>query len=61
MKIEYLYIHPTVNGGYLIRRNIPGAGSKEGLQYIGYTERNAIKQFRQDFDCKGKHFTKIYI
>ena len=34
-------------------------GGREGLQYIGYSRRDAIRAFRRDFDCVGKHFTII--
>lgn len=60
MIIKYLYIERTPHGTR-VRRDIPGTCSKEGLQYIGRGPKAAEKQFRQDFDCKGQHFHRVYI
>lgn len=54
----YMYIEKN-RQGYRIRRDIPGSCSTEGAHYIGYSKRDAIKAFRRDFDCIGKHFTII--
>ena len=54
----YLYIEKTAIG-YRVRRDIPGTASKEGRHYVGRTARQAEKQFRRNFDCIGKHFTRI--
>ena len=55
--MKYLYIQKT-RIGFRIMRDLDN-GSREGLHYIGYSRRDAIRAFRRDFDCVGKHFTII--
>ena len=56
--MKYLYIEKIPNG-YRIMIDVPNTCSREGTRYYGYTKTNAIKQFRRDFNCVGKHFEKI--
>ena len=56
--MKYMYVYKTALG-YRVYIDIPGTCSREGMHYIGYSRKNAIKAFRQDFKVVGKHFTII--
>lgn len=43
--------------GYYVKDTI----SNIKLHYVGYTEKNAIKEHRNNMNIRYKHFTKIYI
>ena len=56
--MKYLYVERT-RIGWRVTRDCEGTCSREGLHYVGYTRRQAIRAFRQDFNCVGKHFITI--
>lgn len=57
---RYMYIYRYYEG-YSIQGDWESAPWRAnfGIQYIGYSKRGAIRQFRRDFDMVGKHFTII--
>ena len=54
--MSYLIIEKT-RVGYYIKDSITNIR----LHYVGYCERNAIKEHRKQMQVQNKHFTKIYI